>query len=85
MKMVECMEDEGPLRPKGETKSGVTHKNQVGSNSGSKSCNECKWGQGKSRFQSDKVKLVGKNRQQRKQNMNFSRSNVSIVTTMDIL
>jgi hypothetical protein len=28
---------------------------------------------------------VGKNRQQRKQNMNFSRSNVSIVTTMDIL
>jgi hypothetical protein len=54
------MEDEGLLRPKGETKSGVSHKNQVGPSSGNKSCNKCKWGQGKSRLQSDKAKSVGK-------------------------
>jgi len=54
-------EDEGPLCPKGETKSGVTHKNQVSSNNGSKGCNKRKWGQGKSKPQGDKTKLVGKN------------------------
>jgi hypothetical protein len=54
------MEDEGPLRTKGETKSGVTYKNQVDSNSGSKGYNKRKWGQGKSRPQGDKEKSMGK-------------------------
>ncbi len=58
--MVECTKDEGPLCPKGETKSGVTHKNQVGPNNGNKGCNKYKWGQGKSRPQGDKEKSMGK-------------------------
>ncbi len=53
------MEDEGPLCPKGETKSGVTHKNQVDASNGNKGCNKCKWGQGKSMPQGDKEKLMG--------------------------
>jgi len=54
------MEDEGPLCPKGETKSGVTHKNQVSPSNGSKSYNKRKWGQGKSRPQGDKEKSMDK-------------------------
>jgi hypothetical protein len=60
MKMVECMEDEGLLCPKGEIKSGVTHKNQVDPSSGNKGYNKHKWGQRKSRFQGDKEKSMGK-------------------------
>ncbi len=58
--MVECIEDEGPLHPKGETKCGVTHKNQIDPNSGSKGYNKCKWGQGKSRPQGEKEKSTRK-------------------------
>jgi hypothetical protein len=60
MKMVECMEDEGPARPWGETGSKVTHKNQVGPSSGSKGCNKHKWGQGSLGFQVTKKKSMGK-------------------------
>jgi len=56
MKMVECMEDNCLSCPKGEIKSGVTHK-KVDPNNQSKGCN--KWGQGKPRPQSNK-KLMGK-------------------------
>ncbi len=54
------MEDEGPPCPKGETGSGITQKNQVGLNNGSKAHNKCKWGQGKLGPLSDKEKLLGK-------------------------
>ncbi len=45
--MVECMEDETPTHPKGETRSKITQKNQVGLSSGNKTHNMCKWGQRK--------------------------------------
>jgi hypothetical protein len=60
MKMVECMEDEGLPCPKGETRSGVTQKNQVGPNNRSNGCNKHKWGQGKLGPPIDKVKSLGK-------------------------
>jgi hypothetical protein len=43
--MVECMEDEAPTHPKGETKNKITQKNQGGLSNGSKAYNKCKWGQ----------------------------------------
>jgi len=43
MKMVECMEDEVPARPKGETKTKVTQKNQTNPSHGNKGHNKCKW------------------------------------------
>ncbi len=64
-------EDESPLCPKGETKSGATHKNQVSSNNGSKGCNKRKWGQGKSRLQGDKTKSVGKKLPSKKAKQNI--------------
>jgi hypothetical protein len=39
MKMVECMEDETPTQPKGETGNRVIQKNQIGPRNGSKGCN----------------------------------------------
>ncbi len=47
-------------RPKGETESGVTQKNQVGPSSGSKGHNKRKWGQGKPMPQNNKEKLTSK-------------------------
>ncbi len=47
MKIVECMEDEVPTHPNGETRSEVTQKNQAGPSSKSKGRNKWKWGQGK--------------------------------------
>ncbi len=46
MKVVECMEDKGPPRPKGEIGSEVTQENQIGPNSVGKGRNKCRWGQG---------------------------------------
>jgi hypothetical protein len=60
MKMVKCMEDEAPICPKCEIESGVTQKNQVGSNSGNKGSNNHKWGQGKPRPPSNMEKSMGK-------------------------
>jgi hypothetical protein len=60
MKMVACMEEEGPPCPKGETRSMVTHKNQTNLNNWGKSRNKRKWGQRKLGLQSNKEKLMGK-------------------------
>jgi hypothetical protein len=60
MKMVECMEDETPMHPKGEIESGVTQKNQVGPSNGRKGHNKCKCDQGKLRPPNDKEKSVNK-------------------------
>ncbi len=60
MKMVECMEEEASICPKGETNSKVTQKNQVSLNSENKGHNKCKWGQRKCKSPSDKKKLIGK-------------------------
>jgi hypothetical protein len=43
MKMAECMEEEGPLRPKGEIKSGITHKCYVDRNNEGNDRNKHKW------------------------------------------
>jgi hypothetical protein len=50
MKMMECMEDEVPARPKGEIGSGVTHKIPANPSNGNKGHNKHKWGQGKLRL-----------------------------------
>jgi hypothetical protein len=47
MKVVECMEDEGPPHPQGEIGSGVTQENQIGPNNVRKGLDKHKWGQGK--------------------------------------
>jgi hypothetical protein len=47
MKVVECMEDEGPSSPKSEIGSVVTQENQIGLNNVGKGRNKHKWGQGK--------------------------------------
>ncbi len=60
MKMVECMEEEAPICPKGETSNETTQKNQTSSSSGSKGRNKRKWGQRKCRPPSDKEKSMGK-------------------------
>ncbi len=60
MKMVECMEDEAPTRPKGEIESRVTQNNQVSPSNGNKGHNKRNWGQGKPRLQNDKEKSVSK-------------------------
>jgi hypothetical protein len=43
MKMMECMEDEAPICPKGEIISKVTQKNQANLSNGSKGHNKRKW------------------------------------------
>jgi hypothetical protein len=58
--MVECMENEAPICPKGEIERVITQKNQVGPNSGNKGFNKHKWGQGKHGPPSNKEKLMGK-------------------------
>jgi len=50
------MEDDGLPHRQGETKSKVTHTNNVGPNNGNKGQNKQKWGQGKPRFHDDKEK-----------------------------
>ncbi len=60
MKMVECMQDETPTQPKGETGSKVIQKNQTGPRNESKGCNKWKWGQGKLGLQNNKEKLTNK-------------------------
>jgi hypothetical protein len=72
MKMVECMEDETRTCPKGETESGITHKNQATLNNGNKGRNKCKWGQRKPRPPSDKEKLARKELLVKKANQNLS-------------
>jgi hypothetical protein len=54
------MEDKGPSRPKGETRSGITQKHNVGPSSGNKSSNKCKWGQGNLGSHDNKEKSMGK-------------------------
>jgi hypothetical protein len=60
MKMMECIEDEVPTHPKGETRKSVTQKNQVNPSNGNKGCNKHKWNQGKPGPPNDKGKLVSK-------------------------
>jgi hypothetical protein len=60
MKMVECMEDEGPSHPKGETRRGITKKLNVGPSNGGKGLNKHKWGQGEPKSHENKEKSMGK-------------------------
>jgi hypothetical protein len=76
------MEDEAPTHPKGETRSKVTQKNQVDLKNGTKGRNNRKWGQGKLGPLNNKEKSTS--HQSRKRSKTCPRSNVSIVTTMDI-
>jgi hypothetical protein len=55
--MMECMEDEGPSCPKGETRSKITQKHHVSPSNGGKGRNKHNWGQGKPRLHNDKEKL----------------------------
>jgi hypothetical protein len=84
MKMVECMEEEALICPKGETNNEITQKNQANSSSGSKGRNKCKWGQRKHRLPSDKEKSMDQNHWLRSQNGTYPRSNVLIMKTTDI-
>ncbi len=60
MKMVECMEEEGPLRPKGQIGSEITHKQHIDPSSEGNDKNKHKWGQSKSRLHDDNEKLLAK-------------------------
>jgi hypothetical protein len=60
MKMVECMEEEASICPKGETSCKITQKNQASLSSENKGRNKCKWGQRKRKSPNDKEKLMGK-------------------------
>ncbi len=58
--MMECMEDETPTHPKGETISEITQKNQSSPRSGNKGHSKLKWGQGKFWLSNNKEKIVNK-------------------------
>ncbi len=78
------MEDEALACPKCEIKSEVTQKNQANPSNGNKGRNKHKWGQGKPRPPNDKKKLVSKEPLVKRLHGTYPRSNVSIVTTIDI-
>jgi hypothetical protein len=84
MKMMECIEDEVPTHPKGETRNKVIEKNQVDPSNGSKGCSKHKWNQGKLGLQTTRKSQQAKSHRLKRQSETCPKSNFSSVTTTDI-